>query len=97
MHVPQLHRRELDCQSALFRLLEAVRNTQIIRLHAEQPGNERAVRPMAVAGKRKAAVKGDVRMRRLFPQKLPRGKSDTHGARRMTAGWPHHNRAENVK
>ena len=50
------------CQAGLFRLVKGKGDSQIIRLHTEQPAYQRAVCTVAGAGFGKRTVQIDVRL-----------------------------------
>ena len=66
-------------------MIEAVRNAGIVRLHAQQPRDERPVCAVAAAGIGKRAVQQQFHPHRLLAKQPPRDKSYAHRARRMRA------------
>ena len=97
MRIAQLHVLKRERQPLLRRDGKAVRNTQIVRLHAEQARDQRAVRAVAVTGQGEAAVQRNVRVHRLIAEQLAGRQADAHGPGRVAAGRADHDRPKNIK
>ena len=76
---------ELKLQPVLRSMIEAVRNAGIVRLHAQQPRDERPVCAVAATGIGKRTVQQQLRPHRFLAKQPPRDKSYAHRARRMRA------------
>ena len=97
VRIAHLHVLKCERQPLLRRDGEAFRDAQVVRLHAEQARNQRAVRAVAVAGQGKAAVQRDVGMHRPVAEQLARRQANAHSAGRVTAGRADHHGPENIK
>ena len=97
MCVAYLHGGEGERQPFLFGEGIAVWNAQVIRLHTEQTGNERAVGAVSVSCECKTAVQRNICVYGSFTEQLAGGQSDAHGTGGVTAGRPYHNGSQNIK
>ena len=84
-------------QSLLLCHGEALRDSQIIGLHTQQPCHQRPVRTVAPAGLRKGTVQSNVRLHRRFSQKGPGHPPDAHSSRRVGTGGTYHNWSKDLK
>ena len=97
MRVAQGNHVERIAQPRARRLLEGRRDAQVIRLHAQQPRDERAVRAVAAPRLGKRAVEVDFCLRDRLAEQCPRHRADAGRARCVGAGRADHHRPENVK
>ncbi len=97
MRIAQLYRGKCEGQTFLLCNGVAVWNTQVIRLHPEQTGNQSAVCAVSVTCESKAAVQRNICVNRCFAEQLASGESNAHRTGGMAAGRPYHNRTQNIK
>lgn len=97
VRIAQLHILKHKRQPLLCRDGKAARDAQIVRLHAEQARDQRAVRAVTVTGQGEAAMQRDVRVHGLVAEQLAGRQADAHGSGRVTAGRADHDRPENIK
>ena len=76
----------------------AVRDAFVVRLIAQQTGNQRAIRAVSASRRRKRTKQRNLRaLGRPLAQKAARRQPDPNGAGGMRAARPDHNRPQNVK
>ena len=76
----------------------AVRDAFVVRLIAQQTGDQRAIRAVAAAGRGEGAEQRDIRpARRALAQQPPRDAPQPNRAGRVRAARPDHHRAENIE
>ena len=78
--------------------IKASGDALVVRLKAQQPGNQRAIRAVAAAGCGKRAEQRNRGLaRRALAQQPARRAPQPNRARRVRAARPDHHRAENIK
>ena len=95
--VAQLPPLECELHSGIPGQSEAHGNASVVRLHAQQPRDQRPVGAVARPGGGEGAVEYDVGGGGGAPQKLPSHQPHPHGARRVGAGGADHDGAEYIE
>ena len=90
--------REDEAHVRLLRDFKADGDALVVRLHAQQARDQRAVGTVAVSRRGEGAGKRDPREPwRAFAKKPARHAADAHRARRMRGAGADHHRAENIE
>ena len=97
MRLAQFQLVEVHRQTGLVGVLAAVADALVIHGHAEQTGDDRAVRAVAAVGIGKGAVQAHARADGLLFQQAARHQTDARRARRVRTGRTDHDRPDNIK
>ena len=82
MRVAQVDLIDGEAQSRFLRLVEGVRDAQVIRLHAQQASHQCTIRAVSPAGFSKRAVEMDLRLADILAEQRAGHRADARSARR---------------
>ena len=83
MRAAQIHSTEREIHAHLPGAAEAVGDARVIRRHAQQPGDQRAIRTVSMARERKGAVQQNFGAFRRTAEQTAAHQPDAHRARGM--------------